>query len=132
MAQIRDDYGTGGSGLANNDDNARHPPLRTVLRDIATDIASLQGDAPGWSAPLVVASDETTIDGKAWVLAVHATAGTSAGPKAQISAGVPAAGQVLVTHGATEITLEFAAADAITAARVHLIPYTENVLTEAV
>lgn len=132
MAQIREDYGTGGSGLVNNDDNSRHPALRTVLRDIATDLGELQGPAPGWSAPLVVASDTTTIAGKAWVLAVHATAGGAAGPKAQISSGVPAAGQVLVTHGATEIELEFAAADAITAARVHLIPYVDTILTEAV
>ena len=132
MAQIREDYGTGGSGLANNDDNSRHPALRTVLRDIATDLSELQGDAPGWSSALTVTSHVTTIAGKGWVLAVHATAGTAAGPKAQISSGTPAAGQVLVAHGATEITLTFAVADAITAARVHLIPYVDTILTEAV
>ncbi len=55
------------------------------------------------------------------VLAVHATAGGSAGPKAIILTGVPAAGQVLVEYVSGQPKLTFAAADAITACRVHWI-----------
>jgi hypothetical protein len=57
------------------------------------------------------------------VLSVHATVGGSAGPKAKVLTGVPAAGQVLITYNATtgQPTLTFAAADAITACRVEWV-----------
>lgn len=55
------------------------------------------------------------------VLGVHANVGGAPGPKAIILTGVPSAGQVLVEYISGQPKLTFAAADAITACRVHWI-----------
>jgi hypothetical protein len=122
MAEIKPDYGTGGSGLTPSSGNDRHPPLATVLRDIATDLAALAPE-PGWSNSISVTSHVATINAKVLVVAVHATAGSSAGPKQQISSGTPSAGQVKVEYGATTTTLTFNTTDAITACVISRIPY---------
>ncbi len=122
MAVIKSDYGTGGSGLTPSG-NDRHPPIGEVLRDIAGDLANL-ANVPAWSSAITVTSHVATINAKVLVVAVHATAGSSAGPKQQISTGTPSAGQVKVEYGATTTTLTFNTSDAITSCVITRIPYT--------
>jgi hypothetical protein len=46
MAEITEDYGTGGAGLVPKN-GSRKPPLATILRDIADDLEALNGGIDG-------------------------------------------------------------------------------------
>jgi hypothetical protein len=70
---------------------------------------------PAWTTGLAVSSHTATLTTTGAILAVDATAGTSAGGKKIISTGTPSAGYVKVTYSAGIPTFLFNTTDAITA-----------------
>lgn len=117
MAEIKADYGSGGSGLVSAPGgSARHPPISTVLREVADDLSASSGGVPAWVTGAAVTTHVLALTVAGWILSVEATTGSSTGPK-QLVTGAPAAGQAqLVYDGNGVPTLTFNAADAVTEA----------------
>lgn len=112
---------TGGAGLRDN--------IRKLLAALAS--ASGATAAPAWDTAIAVTTDTVTLPTPGRVLAVEATTATSAGPKAQIQSGTPAAGAVDVQYDAAGIaTLTFNGTDAVTVCAVSKLGFGDSITIE--
>jgi hypothetical protein len=85
-----------------------------------------------WASALIVTAHAVTLSAPGAVLAVEATAGTSAGPKQLQFSAAPAAGFVRVEYDASGVaTLTFNATDAITEAAVMTRPEDDGSVAQA-
>jgi len=94
--------------------------VSSTNRDAKPDLAALLNGiyVPSWQSGIAVAADAATLPAAGPVHAVVATAGGSPGAKSLVNAA-PAAGEVQVVYDAAGVpTLNFAGADAVTAADV--------------
>jgi hypothetical protein len=115
---IPKDFGHAGSA-GHNSHNENE--LAEALRDVATDLEAALGDGPAWNTGIAVSSHTVTLPRAGHVLHVHATTGSSTGPKTIISTGTPGDGQVRVTYSNGIPTLLFDTSDAVTVCSVHQI-----------
>lgn len=124
MAEIKEEFGSGGSGLAVADRDGVSTAI--AFRDIADDLADLNGGAgltdPDWLAGETVTAHVWTAAEKGHVVAVEGTTGSSTGVKTIQQSGSPAAGAVTLSFAAGVPTLTFNAADAITDASILFVP----------
>ena len=114
MADIPDNFGSGGSGLTPNGSSST-PALVDYLQAL--------NSVPAWATGVAVTTHVAVMTTAGFVVAVEATTATAAGPKVQIQSGSPAAGQVDVQYDAAGIaTLTFNATDAATVCAVVILP----------
>jgi hypothetical protein len=125
MTTIKKDFGAGGVGLQPGHGD---PDLAETLRAVADDLGELAGGLSAWSAELNVATHVLQLTVPGVPIAVEATVAGSVGVKA-ISYSAAAAGQVRAEFTAGVPKLTFAAADAVTKARVLLAPRPASVRT---
>jgi len=128
MATITEKFGAGGVGLQPGHGD---PDLATILREIADDLAGFAGGDADWTAELAVTTHEVTLPNTGVPVAVEATTAGSAGVKTMQYSGTPGAGAVQVSFTNGVATLTFAAADAVTGARVLLAPQPSTLKTLA-
>jgi hypothetical protein len=124
MGAIKEDFGSGGGGLAVADRDG--VSVASLFRDVADDLADLNGGAgltdPDWLTGETVTTHVWTAAEKGFVAAVEGTTGSSVGVKTIQQSGSPAAGAVTLSFAAGVPTLTFNATDAITAASILFVP----------
>ncbi len=124
MGAIKEDFGSGGAGLAVKDGDG--VSTASLFRDVADDLADLNGGAgltdPDWLTAETVAANAWTATEKGHVIAAEGTTGSAVGVKTIQQSGSPAAGAVTLSYASGVPTLTFNAADAITVASILFVP----------
>lgn len=111
MPGIPENFGEGHSNIA-PDGSQGEPTLAVSLRALAGQSAA---NPIAWQSGIAVAANVAVLPKSGFVIAVEATAASSAGAKSQIQSGSPAAGNVDVAYDADGVpTLTFNGTDAVT------------------